>query len=797
MRKSHDGGGVRLPLAALIALIAFGAGAICWGTGLLAPLDRAFLDLQTRLLEHAVASDVVIIEIDERSLYELGPWPWRRARHAQLVDQLQRLGARRLFIDIDFSTPAAQPEDDQRLAAALTHAQGLIVLPAFWQPVSSQSSALILSEPLPALAHAPNVREGSVNLIPGPDGLVREIPDLRPALSDSVPPVWRRLLSTARYTETASLTLDYRIALSSFRHFSYVDILQGRAKPDLAGKTVLVGSTAVELGDIVAVPVHRALAGVFVQALSYESARRARIGHAGPGILLAALIIWALFVAFWLNRPGWRNHLGPALVLLILPVAGNVIAYALTNLVFASSPFCAASSVAVAAMLYIRDVTARKRREHELLHLAMHDALTGLPNRRQLEERLQHSINDDSEEEPFAVLLVNLDDFKQVTDTFGHATGDKVLVELARRLQASGEECRCVARVGGDEFALLLTEAQTKTLSVVCTDLRRLAEAPVVVQDVPISLGARMGISLYPEHGKDAGLLLQRADIALSSAKRKGAAIEVYSDSLDVGNPRRLRLVTELRGALARRELALHFQPKVRLATGVTAEVEALSRWRSLVFGEVRPVEFIPLAEASGLIQPLTKWTLQNAVECSQRWHRDGCNLKMAVNLSARHLQDEHLPDWLEDLLHRTGTHPTWLELEITESAIMLDPERALRSLRAIRRLGVMLSIDDYGTGYSSLAYLQKLAVNRLKIDRSFVAGMEHSSQDELIVRSTIDLAHGLGLEVVAEGIETPRQYSMLQAMGCDYGQGYFIAHPMPEELLMKWYASRATHAVA
>lgn len=900
-------------LSLLTALVAFASGAVCWFSSLLAPLDRAFLDLQTRWWQHAIDSDAIIIEIDERSLHELGAWPWRRLRHAQLIEKLQRLGARRLFVDIDFSSPAAHPGDDEHFAATLRHVDGLLILPAFWQPLSFQSRALILSEPLPALLDNANIRSGSVNLIPGPDGLVREIPELASSESHPVPPVWKLLLPPESHGRAASLMLDYRIAPASFTHYSYVDILQGRVKPDLSGKTVLIGATAVELGDIVPVPVHGALSGVLVQALSYESGRRVQLVYAGPVTVLPMLCLWALVCALCLTRATWRKPYGVAIGLLVLPLAVNVATYAAMDFIFEALPFFATSLTAIAAALLrsldiqtlrswrtslrlrhqdallrrivdtstdgiltldesgrvrnansaaatilgrplvdligqscesvlpllhaeaaglsapntpatrsldlvrsdgatfpaevvmtrlawedsfvisvcIRDVSAHKRREQELHYLATHDGLTGLPNRRLLTERLQLALETAGESAVFALLMVDLEGFKQVNETFGHVTGDELLIELGKRFQGLDAECRCIARLGGDEFALLLTETQTKNLAGVCKDVRRLAETPTVVQGVPISLGARIGVSQYPEHGLDSELLLRRADIALYSAKRKGTAVEIYSRSLDVSNPRRLQMLTELRSATTRQELTLHFQPKISLSTGTPVEAEALCRWRSPVFGDVSPAEFIALAEASELIQPLTRWTLQHAVRCCQRWRQKGCQLKVAVNLSARHLQDEHLPTWLADLLHRTGTQPTWLELEITESAIMADAERALGTLRAIRHLGVTLSIDDYGTGYSSLAYLQKLAVNRLKIDKSFVAGLEHSRQDELIVKSTIDLAHGLGLEVVAEGIETKGQYNKLQAMGCDYGQGYFVAHAMPEEILLEWYASR------
>lgn len=901
----------------LAALAAFGIGALCSISGFLAPFDRAFLDLQTRWLERTVDSDVTIVDIDARSLHDLGAWPWRRSRHAEVIEQLQRLGARRLFVDIDFSAPSTHPEDDQRLASALIRSAGVVVLPTFWQPLSSDGGALILSEPLPALRQ--NVLLGSVNLVPGPDGLVREIADLTSLSSRSIPPVWKRLRATAVDPDGRPLLLDYRIAPQSFRHYSYIDILDGRLKPDLTGKTVFIGATAIELGDMVAVPVHRALPGIVVQAISYESGRRTAIRDVSLNALLPLLFIWALVCSLWLGRLRWSRIPLAASALLALILSSSVCLYASASLTFAPSTFLAALFVTLAATLLssldveawrsfrallrlrhqdallrqivdnsmdgiltldedglvrevnpaaarifrngstvmcgrpvreiapqlqpclerlsdqcpqltqaidliradgselatevamnrlawedtfvvsvsIRDVTAQREREQDLHYHATHDSLTGLPNRRFLEERLRAVL--ESGNSPFGLLMLDLNGFKQVNDTLGHGTGDHLLVELGRRLLRFAADCHCVARVGGDEFALLLTDAQTVSLNAVCAQVKASLEAPITIRGIPVSLGISTGVSLYPEHGPDGELLLQRADIALYSAKRKHVPVEIYDGSLDMGSPRLLRMLTLLRSALARGELELYFQPKVSLRTGIPNEVEALCRWCSPEFGNVAAGEFIPLIEASDLIRPLTEWTLRHALQCCLEWRGRGFELKVAVNLSARNLQDEHLPRWLGELFVSTGTDPSWLELEITESAIMTDAERALKTLGGIRRLGVTLSIDDYGTGYSSLAYLRKLAVNRLKIDRSFVAGLPDSEHDVLIVKSTIDLAHGLGLEVIAEGIETHGQYAKLQKLGCDYGQGYLIARPMPHEALMQWYAHQreSTNATA
>ena len=897
----------------LATLAAFGIGSLCWISGLVAPLDRSSFDLLTRWLERPVDSGVVIIDLDARSLHALGTWPWRRSRHAQLVSQLQQLGARRVFIDIDFSAPSPHPEDDAQLAQVLARAQGDIVIPAFWQPLATRENALILSEPPADLTRNPNVKLATVNLVPGADGLVRDVADFSTLSSDAIAPVWRRLLSPTAGGNGVPLFLDYRIAPSSFTHFSYADVLAGREKPNLAGKTVFVGATAIELDDIVPVPIHGALPGVVVQAIAYESGLRHALAKAGSATTLLGLLLWAAACSAGLAKLSWKRIPLAAPLLLVVPMGLSFLCYAALGWVFSPAAFevvtgmCFATALlryldletlrswrallrlrhqdallrqiadvstdgiltldssgavrdanaAAAAMLAVplpmllgrpidvathalrpaidqlghgqaavnmiidlvrpdgsrlpvdavmtrlswedsfvvsiamRDISAQRRREEELHYHATHDNLTHLGNRRLLLERLESALANATPASRFALLMLDLDGFKQVNEIFGHGTGDDLLIELAKRLKELMQPGTCVARMGGDEFALLLSDQQSTALEDMYRQVRALAAAPVLVQGVPITLSASIGVSVYPEHGSGAALLLQRADIALYSAKRDRVAVAVYNSALDCSSPRRLQMVSELRAALSKEELEVHFQPKVLLSTGQIVEVEALCRWRSSLFGNVSPSEFMPLIEASELIRPFTDWTLRRSLSFCREWRREGPALKVAVNLSARHLQDEDLPQRLGALLHATGAEPGWLELEITESAIMVDTERALGILRAIRQLGVSLSIDDFGTGYSSLSYLQKLPVNRLKIDKSFVVGLERSEHDRLIVKSTIDLAHSLGLEVIAEGIETQSQYGILQGMGCEYGQGFLIARAMPEGLLRCWYAAQ------
>ena len=899
--------GRRLLPPTLTALSAFIVGVFCYLTGLLAPFDRAFVEESTRLSATGISSDVVIIEIDARSLHELGSWPWPRSRHAALIDALQGLGARRMFIDVDFSAPSTSSEDDL-LARSLSLAQGLVVLPAFWQPLSVDSKPLLLSEPLPALRRYAVL--GSVNLVPDVDGLVREVPDLNGIGSTSAPPVWRRLTGA---TPQTLLTLDYRIDPASFQKYSYYDIVEGVITPDLHGKTVLVGATAIELGDIVPVPVYRALPGVVVQAIAYESGRRAPMWHLKTAAVLAALALCAALCTPTMGRGSWRRLPWVMGAWIGIVLFASFFLYSFYSGVPEPSPFiavvlCSFAAVALSMLstetwrswrasrklrhqdallrqivdrsidalltldpnreirtansaaarllgqesatisgmplhalapqlhevlerltpeqeilreclgfkhddgretpvevsarylawedssviaVTIHDVSAQRRREEELRHRATHDSLTGLPNRLKLVELLTANLASATADEPLRLLMLDLDGFKEVNDTLGHDMGDALLVELGKRFIDLTAQCACVARLGGDEFAILLTEKPPLGIESFYARVRETVSQAIVVRGIPIALGISIGVATAPMHGSDADLLLQRADLALYTAKRNHTGVEVFDASMDTRSPRRLQMLTLLRSAIQQDELHLVFQPKVSLQTQGQPEVEVLCRWNSPSLGQVSPSEFIPLAEASDVIRPLTEWTLECALHYCKGWHARGLPLKAAVNLSARHLQDEHLPDWLGSLLSRSGIGAEFLELEITEGAIMRDPDRAMRILRAIKTLGITLSIDDYGTGYSSLSYLQKLSVDRLKIDKSFVAGLLCNDRDQLIVKSTIDLAHGLELEVIAEGIETPQQQEVLQRLGCDYAQGYLISQPLSSEKVFDWFYAR------
>jgi diguanylate cyclase (GGDEF)-like protein/PAS domain S-box-containing protein len=435
------------------------------------------------------------------------------------------------------------------------------------------------------------------------------------------------------------------------------------------------------------------------------------------------------------------------------------------------------------------DVTTHRQAEEALRDIIHRDPLTGLANRALLQRRLEQALQRATRDQrPVALLLIDLDGFREVNNTLGHQNGDVVIQEVAARLGDVVGEADRVARVRGDEFALLLPDADAALAQQVAGKVLKALEQPIMVERLPIEMGASIGIAVAPAHGLDNEAILRKADLAMQAAKKQRRAAVVYSPECDPYNPRGLVLLGELRRALEGDQLLLHYQPKVDLKSNSVIGAEALVRWRHPKRGLVPPNDFIALAEQGGLIKRLTRWVLGEAIGQCDAWRRGGTRLPVSVNLSARNLQDTQLLDDVPEMLERRKLEPDLLELEITETAVMADAPRAVETLRRLRAHGVGLAVDDFGTGYSSLVYLRKLPVSQLKIDKSFVIGMAaHEEEDEIIVRSTTDLGHHLGLQVVAEGVEDRPTFDKLGILGCDAAQGYYMAKPMTAPDLGMW----------
>ncbi len=891
------------------ALCVFAIVAALRAGGYLEKLEFAAADARAGLLAHEIESDIVIVGIDAQSLAALDRWPWPRRHHAELLRQLSNAAPRRVFLDIDFSSQS-NALDDALLESALAAWQGApVVLPVFFQALTSADGEPVLTRPMARFL--PHVQLAAVNRQPGSDGLERS---------------WRSSWNVdgsryrsvidldGRLSQEIEVPIDFSISPASFTYFSYVDLLSGRVPASaLRGKTVFVGATAVELGDMVAVPRYRSLPGVVVQALAVESVRSGPQQSLPVWLSLLALAGWCLASAALLRARAWRRNAEALALALVSIAAASVYAAAAHRLLLEVAPFalatigiflavtlrsldrqtwramsyalgmrrrdallrsivhsstdcivcvdqdgliqtanpaaarlfgCASSDLIGAPIprfipglattetgaaadplaaldgritecdamtatgealpvelavgrvrlhserLYtaiLRDISERKAQQRKLEHQATHDSLTGLPNRAALMQRLESALAAGGPQ-PLALLMLDLCRFKEVNDTLGHDVGDRVLREVARRFRDAIGAQGFVARVGGDEFTALI-EGQTthSAIAMVAQRLNDCLRKPIDVAGVSIEVGLSIGAAASPQDSTEPQTLLKYADVAMYVAKRRGSSFECYDAASDENTVRRLALGAELRTAIGEGSLELHYQPQVNLANGRVESVEALLRWTHPTLGPVSPAEFVAIAEATDMIRPLTEWTLAQALSDNREWRRQGLQVRVAANLSARLLQDQAFPDRLRVLLASAQAAPGTLELEITESAMMLDPGRALRIIREIHGLGVLIAIDDFGSGYSSLGYLRDLPAHVLKLDKSFVQGMRASAGDRVIVESTAQMAHALGMRVVAEGVESEWDARKLCAAGYDYGQGYHYSAALPAGPCADW----------
>ena len=588
-----------------------------------------------------------------------------------------------------------------------------------------------------------------------------------------------------------------------FRYFGLV------ARVPVWAYLAAIGGAA--LGSMLVEPWHSAPAGsvklnarmaihiLAVTAVIYMSGWGPALGMAYAFVALQELQTWGAFL--WRSVMGWS--------LLNIAVAQVMVWYGLLPSMLTRSQaetIGALGAFVLAIVIRMAGATGEKkeRAESQLAHQALHDMLTGLPNRAMFYDRteavLAGAVLDGSST---AVMLFDLDRFKEINDTMGHNYGDRVLTEVGPRVTSVLRAGDTLARLGGDEFCVLLPQVDGESDALqVANRIIAVLEFPFEVEGTVLGIEASCGISMAPTDGRSAELLLQRADVAMYVAKESQEHVVVYRDELDVNTPDRLALLGDLRAAVGRGEFILHFQPKASLRTGRVEGAEALIRWQHPSLGLLYPDSFIPEAERTGLIEPITHWVLDEALHRCRRWRDEAgpsgpLEFSISVNLSTRSLLDASLPEVVQAALARWQVPAHLLDLEITETIIMTDPTRARRVLTELADMGVTLSIDDFGTGYSSLAYLRDLPVHQLKIDRTFVQDMGGESDDEVIVRAVVDLAGNLGLRTIAEGVEDLRTWEQLSRLGCDSAQGYFLARPMAPEDFWAWVQERGGVAVA
>ena len=866
---------------------------------------------------------IVLVAIDPHSIETIGVWPWPRRLHADLIDRLESAGASDIAFDVDFSSPS-DPAFDQALVDALQRAGGSVVLPAFMQLVgdSENGKTIFVNRPLPQFGeHAwPAVVNVAVEL----DGLVRRY-SYGEILDGKFLPSMGALLAGKDKSKKEPLQIDFNIRADSLPTVSYVDVLRGDpvALRTLKDKKVVIGATAIELGDRFNVPNGRVIPGPILQMLAAELILQNRMLHTssnvvtwgGLGIIVVLMVVlwhrltaslrvavlvglaiaaelgaiflqaklpiildtslWHVAIAAYLaalalDEIDFRTLLGRiaekrfqkiamslgdglvcadqnGLITVWNPGAVSIFGYEPEEMIGQPldrictlddgagkyAPFsilklppealevpgckvmelkgyrkngqaftleaCFSKWRGVDGFQYggvMRDISARRREAERIRYLAEHDTLTGLANRNKLYEQLGAMLAEaDIKRCDVALLMIDLDKFKQINDTLGHACGDQLLRGVAERLNTLVEGTGLVARLSGDEFAIVISGSdaveRAKSLS---------QRTSLAFSQTDFSIGARqirvnvsIGVAVYPRDCDTAEELLGNADLALYQAKAVGRGGYVFfergiRDELES----RMSLEADLSQAVDRAEFELFYQPQVNLEDGKLVGAEALIRWRR-PNGLVLPDDFIPVVNASSISDGIALWVMETACRQGYLWQQKGHDIRLSINLSPSQFQLGDLAATVGSILRNTGFSPSLLELEVTESILLEDDERALEIFRRIQDLGVRIAFDDFGTGYAGLTYLKKFPLDRLKIDKSFVCKLTANSDDMAIVGATISLGKQLGLSVVAEGIEDRATANLLRSRGCDEGQGFYFGRPMPAVEFEQRFLSKDT----
>ncbi|WP_108459718.1 putative bifunctional diguanylate cyclase/phosphodiesterase [Devosia naphthalenivorans] len=745
-------------VALLIALI------LAWA-GVLAPLDQALQEMRFEASDRPASGETLFVEIDSKSLQDVGVWPWPRQVHANVLDRLMQLGVAEVVLDIDFST-ASTPEGDLALEQALERAGGYVFLAAFQQ--SMADGTVVLNVPLERFAtHSEPVL---VNVDGDGTGLLRSVPAGLPAAG--IRSVAAALVPQSPISR-AAIAIDYGIDLRSIQRVSVSDLLYGDFNHTLfANKQVIVGASAIELRDFFRVPRFGVIPGPLVQLAATETLKAGRpISDLG---LAPALAIALVAIALFASRKGRMSTAPLAWVVLGSMLLMEVAAWLVLrerHLTLDTAAFHVfAVLLVLISLLHERAMHWRQifRQQARLAYLASHDAVTGAHSRQALLDELEGYLSSGGA----SVFLVQLGRLDSTIAALGHEVGDCVAVEVAQRLEKRlGSK---PARIANDVFAWSLPkELRAEHQIALRRSVSACLDEPYAVNGHSVVLDTRFASSTMDAAGVGSELLRQ-AEVALSEARRENLKVVAYtSEQSDRINDRRMRDIA-LREALGREEFFLLYQPQIDLRSGDLMGVEALVRWQSGSLGLVSPADFIPLAEETGLIVNLGKWILVEACTRAARWNWDG---RLSVNVSSIQFRRSDMVTTVRQALEQSGLPANRLDLELTESLLVDDDPAILSTLEELRQMGVSLALDDFGTGYSSLSYLSRLPIDKIKIDQSFVRPLPEPN-NEAIVETIVLMARRLSMSIVAEGIETAEQRDYLAALGCQVGQGYLFGRP-------------------
>jgi EAL domain-containing protein (putative c-di-GMP-specific phosphodiesterase class I)/CHASE2 domain-containing sensor protein len=737
---------------AMCALVGVLAGLSGFGGG----FERFADEARWKTRQHPASGQLHIVEIDARSIASIARWPWPRSNYATLIDRLRAAGAASITFDVDFSSQSL-PDQDAAFAGALERAGGRVVLPTFGQEAGGGAAGWTDSLPIPELREHSML--AAVSILPDQDGQIRRAP-LGTMTAGTPRPSLSAMIAGANGAADQDFPIDYAIDPDTIPRHSFIDIRDGRFDPrSIAGKDIVIGATAIEMGDRYAVPNYGVIPGVVIQVLAAETLRRGIPVEAGwpLPLLLGLALSWLILAArtrLWLAAAAaWS----PALVFGLATLADGM-----WNYHFPIVPALAPVGVAVASAVAMRMLRAARRRR-------MHDAHSGLPNRLALRDALRKG-------QDAAIVAARFADF----DRLAASLNDVETAELVRRVRDR------IATVAGDstvyrieDRVLAWSSAEETLIEAQLATIRTLMLSPIEIGGRRVDATLVFGVAAGTQR-EGADRTISRAALAADHALAEGRSWHYHDATDDDAIDRELSLLGELDEAVAKGEIQVFYQPKLDLASGRIGSVEALVRWNHPARGFLRPDLFIPLAERSDRIAGLTLCVVEQTIADLMTWRAAGHEITGAVNLSAKLLSAPDFIAALREMIDTSGIAPESLTFEVTESAAMTDPAAAAAALQSFRDLGIAISMDDYGTGQSTLSYLKQLPLNELKIDRSFVQFAHQSRADGALVRSTVDLAHELNLKVVAEGVEDAECLAFLRAIGCDSAQGYLISRPVP-----------------